>query len=360
MKWIKSASGEKNELRRAIQEEKIQRILLVRCQKIGDMLTFLPMVLCIRKLFPSAVITLLCHRDGVVVAERIPLVKLAVIDSHRKKKLERGAPFDLMITSSQDAGWIVLKRRHKIRFAVGVLPESLKDVCLKHRWQYRYFTDTGRYSDTDHDVYRNLKILNVLGFSGCNSIRRTLWIIGPEREAVASMVPQREGPLIVVSPSGSRPSKNWLPGNFADLCDKLVSCCRANIVFAGKGELDHRQTESIMDMMKEKAVSLVNKTTFGQLAALIERADLLISVDSGPAHIASHLDRPLIVIFGPGDFEQWRPWHLDKSKGIAIRADCKCGTTLYKCREKVHCLDSILPSDVFERARRLLGNQYCR
>jgi|GEM_PF-2955112 len=356
MGWIKYASDEKNDLRLAVEGEKIQRILLVRCQKIGDMLTFLPTVLCVRKLFPSAEITLLCHRDGLAVAERIPSVELIVIESYKKKKLERETSFDLMITSSQDAGWIVLKKRHKIRFAVGVLPESLKGVCLKHRWQYRYFTDTRRYSYNDHDVQRNLKVLDALGHLKCDTHGWTLWISPSERERISALIADGPGPLVVISPSGSKHSQNWAPDFFALLCDRLIRERNVRIVIVGKGNVAMEQTERILEKMEEKAVSLVNRTSFGELCALVERSDLLISVDSGTAHVASYLNRPLVAIFGPGYLEQWGPWHRDKSRSAALKADCKCGTTLFKCLEKKHCLDSIMPGDVFEKAVNFLDN----
>ncbi|NOZ69229.1 MAG: glycosyltransferase family 9 protein [Deferribacteres bacterium] len=356
MRWIRSASDEKNELRRAVQGEKIGRILLVRCQKIGDMLTFLPTVLCVRKLFPSAEITLLCHRDGLPVAERIPWVKLIVIDSHKRKRLDSGTSFDLMITSSQDAGWIVLKKRHKIKFAVGVLPESLRGVCLKHRWQYRYFTDTERYSYADHDVQRNLKVLNALGSLKCDTDSWTLWINPSEKERISALIADGPGPLVLISPSGSKHSQNWSPDFFAVLCDRLIRERNVRIVIVGKGDIVKEQTERILEKMKEQALSLVNRTSFGELCALIERSDLLISVDSGTAHVASYLNRPLVVIFGPGYLEQWGPWHQDKSRSAALKAACKCGTTLFRCLERKHCLDSIMPDDVFEKAVNFLDN----
>jgi ADP-heptose:LPS heptosyltransferase len=203
-------------------------------------------------------------------------------------------------------------------------------------------------------VDRNLRALKILGNTEVGSSTRTLWITEEERKGIPLMIRKGPGPLVVVSPSGSKPSKNWSPDKFTILCDKLVAEYKSDIVFAGKGELNQEQTMAIEDRMKEKAVSLVNKTTFGQLAALIEQADLLISVDSGPAHIASYLDRPLIVLFGPGDFEQWRPWHRDTKKGVALKAFCQCGTILYKCLEKTHCLDTISPENVFGKAAEFL------
>ena len=348
----------KDRLLDAVRKGGIKNILMARCQKIGDMLTFMPALLCARDYFPSARITLLCHRDGLPVAGRIPFVNIMLAEDVKKKRLRTKEPFDLLITSSQDAGWIKLKKRFNIKYAVGVLPDNMKGVCLKHRWQFRYFDSVDRYNESEHDVRRNLKTLRLLGRDGCGSVDRSLWITTSEREKVSTLLDGITPPLVVISPCASRPSKNWPSRYFASLCDKLISETNVHIVFAGEGGLAERQTGEIISAMNEKALSLVNRTSFGEFAALIERADLLISVDSGPAHIASYLNRPLIVLIGPGDYDQWKPWHKDKALGKALRAYCKCGTTLYECAEKRHCLESIMPEEVFEAAVNVLGTPH--
>ncbi|RJQ24052.1 MAG: glycosyltransferase family 9 protein [Nitrospiraceae bacterium] len=352
--WKSSNSDEKSRLLKAFDKGEIKNILLFRCQKLGDMLTFLPTILCVRKMFPSARITLACRKDGLAVAERVPAINIMLIDDLGKDK--RHCPrYDLMITSSQDAGWIRLKKKLNIKYALGVLPESLKGVCLKHRLQYRYFSAVERYTDSEHDVDRNLKALKPLGKFDCGRQKRTLWIAPSEKETISEFLPDAGARLVVVSPSGSKQSKNWRPNFFAGLCDRLLGEPGMKIIFTGRGTLAREQSDRILEGMKGPALSLIDRTSFGELCALIERADLVISVDSGTAHIASYLDRPLVVIFGPGDLEQWKPWHMDQSLAAVVQAPCECGTTNYRCKAKKHCLDSITPDEVFKAVCGLLN-----
>jgi ADP-heptose:LPS heptosyltransferase len=354
MLWSGLNTGREDKLIDAVNRGEIKRILLVRCQKIGDMLTFLPTVLGVRRLFPHARISLLCRRDGLDVAKRVPFLSILLAEDLDVKSLRRTEPFDLLITSSQDAAWIKIKKKLNITFAVGVLPDSLRGVCLKHLWMYRYFTCTDRYTYKDHDVERNLKLLKLLGLNRDKAHERSLWLSKSEQDSALLFVHDTSAPLVVIVPSGSRPSKNWPADKFASLCEQLTEKRGARILIVGKGDLAEKQALDICALTSASVQSIVNKTSFGELSAIINNADLLISVDSGPAHIASYLNRPLIVLFGPGDFEQWKPWHTDESNGVAIRAFCKCGTTLHKCLEAIHCLESILPEDVFKAAIRLL------
>jgi len=344
-----SKKKERERLIEALRKKEIRRILLVRSQKTGDMITFLPTIMAVHHLFPHSHITLLCSRNGLEIAQRIPFVETLLIDD--TKKIKGSINYDLMITSSQEAGKIKLKKRLNVTFAIGSLPETLKGVCLKHRWQYRYFTDTYIYSSYEHEVYRNLNILKLINsdipFPYNN---RTLWITESEKNTALTFLSNSSPPRIVLAPSGSHPSKNWPSDYFAYLCNQLINRLGAFILITGKGDLARQQANGIIKNLRENPniLSIVNKTSFGELAALIETTDLVISVDSGAAHIASYLNRPLVVLFGPGDYERWKPWHIDQTRAVALKAECKCGTTLYKCKQKKHCMESITPQQVLD------------
>jgi heptosyltransferase I len=352
MLWKISDQREKDDLLNAVRKGGIKRILILRCQKVGDMLTFLPVILGVRRCFPDAQITLVCRKEGLEVAGRIPFVNIVMLDDIKKII----PPYDLLIASSQDAGRIKFKKELNIKFAVGVLPESFKGICFKHRWQYRYFTSDYRYKMNEHEVDRNMNLLRLLGCEAIDRPERTLWIKDSERQNVLTLIADSTGPLVIISPSGSKEPKNWPADNFASLCDRLVKERGARIVIAGKGELAEKQSNAMLANMKEAALSIVNKTSLGEFAALAELADLLISVDSGTAHVASYLNRPLLVLFGPGDYEKWKPWHYEMSRGIAIKVFCECGTTNDRCLAKEHCLNSIREEDVFRAALKLLDS----
>lgn len=348
----------KDNLQNAVRGGQIKKILIVRTQKLGDMMTFLPTIEGIHRMFPSSHITLLCRRAGFEVARRIPYLENILVDDFKRDLLRGIGTYDLLFISSQDSAWVQLKKQMDIKYAIGVLPESLKGICLKHRLQYnRLFTVTERYKQNEHEVNRNLRLLDIIGQDRSILRDTNLWITAYERESVLSLCPKSKSPLVVISPSGSKTSRNWAPKHFASLCELLIQNIGVKIVLAGQGELAEKQSREILANMKKPVLSLVNQTTFGEFSALIERTELLISVDSGPIHIASYLNRPVIAIFGPGDYERWRPWHSSASLSVSLRAVCKCGPTVVMCHERNHCLNSIIPQDVFTAACKLLKSK---
>lgn len=337
----------------AIRAGNIRHIFMVRDQKIGDMITFLPTVEYVHSKFPDSKLTLACRPAGLPIAKRIPFVSTVDVDQIYRNGIKNSIPIDLLLPSSGDSSWIRLKKKLKIPFAVGILPDLLKGVCVKHRLQYMFLFDAVvRYNENSNVVDQNLRIIDLFGPTF--QINRSLWTTKQERKFSFSVLSAGNSPRIIVSHVGSRPSRNWNPNHFAILCNMLISKTNASIYIIGKGDFAQKQAERICELMKEQPVSLVNKTDIGEMIALIESADLLISVDSSPAHVASYLNIPCITLFGPETFNQWGPWPQDMSLSRYFLSPCKCKPKDYNCQQKEHCMDSIKPLDVFAAAMDLL------
>ena len=109
--------------------------------------------------------------------------------------------------------------------------------------------------------------------------------------------------------------------------------------------------EDVMRRMRERPVNLAGKTSLLQLAALLQRADLLVTGDSGPMHIAGAVGTPLIAIHGPTDPALSGP----VSPGATVlRSDIWCSpcynaTGPADCRfYTTQCMKNITPTQVRE------------
>ena len=132
--------------------------------------------------------------------------------------------------------------------------------------------------------------------------------------------------------------------------DSLMREQDAQVVLTGaSGDLP--LIESVTRRMQEHAINLAGKTSLPQLVALLQRADLVISGDSGPMHIAAAVGTPLIAIHGPTDPPLSGPvsptatilrsaiW-CSPCYNARDTADCRFFTT--------QCMKNILPAQVFE------------
>jgi ADP-heptose:LPS heptosyltransferase len=95
-----------------------------------------------------------------------------------------------------------------------------------------------------------------------------------------------------------------------------------------------------------------------ELVALVEGAALFVGNDSGPAHIAAALERPLVVLFGSSDSEAWRPWSRAGALGAVVQNPYACnpcrGDRCYAFAQP-ECILSITPQQVRAAIERVLA-----
>jgi heptosyltransferase-2 len=107
--------------------------------------------------------------------------------------------------------------------------------------------------------------------------------------------------------------------------------------------------------MRNQPTMLTGQTDLAQLVAVLSLVDLLVTNDTGPAHIASALSRPTLVIFGPTNPLTTRPF---SPFGEIVREPPDCAPCMLRdCPIDHRCMTAISPDDVFERARSLLVNR---
>lgn len=166
------------------------------------------------------------------------------------------------------------------------------------------------------------------------------------KEMLISLNLDLNQPLIILSPGASYgPSKRWPAEKFARLASLLQKKKKANILIVGYQD-EARLAESISSEMSKKPISLTGKTSLRQLAGLISHADLFITNDSGPMHMANALKTPVVAVFGPTDPIITGPF---QEPSVVIKKDVTCWPCSYReCPFDHRCMLGIDPEEVFE------------
>jgi heptosyltransferase I len=115
-------------------------------------------------------------------------------------------------------------------------------------------------------------------------------------------------PTLIVSPCSSHVLRNWAPERYAAVADHAADRGWRIAICGGRSELERRTADAIQAAMRHPAVDLVGKDTLKQLLALLERAHLVLSPDSGPAHMANAMGTPVIGLFACTDRERCGPY----------------------------------------------------
>ncbi len=135
-----------------------------------------------------------------------------------------------------------------------------------------------------------------------------------EEEAAAdALLTDVKRPFVVLNPGANRADKRWSPPRFAVVGDRLAETRGLSVIVSGSpGEMD--VLDAIERAAKRPVVNLARRgVTLGSLKAVLRRAALLITNDTGPRHIAAALNTPVVTLFGPTD-HRWTTLQYDRER----------------------------------------------
>ena len=155
-------------------------------------------------------------------------------------------------------------------------------------------------------------------------------------------------PIVALCPGSiNSRAKRWPAERYAALADRLIEEMGAKVLLIGSAEeLD--VSEEVRQHMRREPLLLTGKTDLSQAVAILSLVDLLVTNDTGPAHIASALGRPTLVIFGPTNPLTTRPL---SSVAEILRHPPDCAPCMLRdCQIDHRCMTAITPDEVFARA----------
>src|SRR5436305_7970541 len=172
------------------------------------------------------------------------------------------------------------------------------------------------------------------------------------REFLRESGARLERTLVALCPGSTNSrAKRWPAERFAALADSLVERSGAEVVLIGAGEeLD--VSEEVARRMRKRPVVLTGRTDLGQTVAVLSVADLLVTNDTGPAHVAAAVGCPVVVIFGPTNPVTTRPLSMP-AEVVRVPPDC-APCMLRDCPIDHRCMTAITAEDVYARAARAL------
>ena len=361
---------------------KMNRILVVRLDEIGDVVMTTPFLRELRRNKPNAWITLVVKPAVYDLIELCPYVnEVLTYDWNTKGYLWQVR----QLRCHGRALKLCFKYLWKRRFDLAIIPrwdidsyhatflayfsgapwrvgysENVNEDKLRINNNYdRLFTDVIDDNTLKHEVERNLDVIRHLG-GEIRDNHLELWL-SEDDEAFADKVLRDHGvrswELIVgFGPSGGNSSlKQWPVKNFGDLGKWLKAEYKAHIVIVG-GPDEEMFGEDIVRMAGTSVINMVGKTTLRQMGALLKRCNLYIGNDAGPLHVAAAMNIPLIALFGsscPHRFSTWgdhqtviwsgfdcspcfRKYHANRCKYcIMDRPNCILSITVEQVKEEL-------------------------
>lgn len=314
----------------------LRRIAIFRALNLGDLLCAIPAVRALRAACSDADITMIGLPGMAGLARRFSRYFTSFVSFPGAPGLPEQS-FDCaalcrFLQREKDVHYDLLLQMH----GKGSVTNPL--ISLLSATRYAGFYEQGEYCpdpelfmpypDDVPEVRRHLRLMEHLGVKAKGEalefpLNDHEWM---SFNALAAAYGFDKTNFICIHPGARDKRRWWSSAKFAQIADALAG--KGNtIVFTGTAS-ETGIVAAVRDQMKQRSIDLAGKTDLGVLAALIGRARLLVSNDTGVSHIAAAMGTPSVVIFLASDPMRWAP--LDRETHHAIHPD------------SAHDIDSVL------------------
>lgn len=166
----------------------------------------------------------------------------------------------------------------------------------------------------------------------------------------------------VISPAASKAERNWLPERYAEVANYLHSKNIQVVLCGGPGKLDQQLGQDIAHHTSNIAQSFIGKTSLKQMLAILQLADLVIAPDTGPAHMATAVNTPVVGLYAHSNPRRTGPYlNLDHTASVYDQVieqqQGKSWTALSwgKRAKGQHLMEKISTEQVVEKIDQLLA-----
>jgi heptosyltransferase-2 len=354
-------------LRNHIAElSEIERVVVRAPNWVGDAVMSVPALRELRRLVPDARITLVARPgaadifidadfiDDVLIYERAGVA--SVWEQVRQWRRQR---FDLAVLLQNAFEAALIASLARVPMRVGYSTER-RGFLLTNP------VPSPEWKDERHESFYYLNIISELeglldGTTSGETVARQFDLnVSLDRKQEARALLHEHGlridaPLVLLCPGSiNSRAKRWPAERYGALVDRLTES-GANVVLIGSpGELDVSQ--EVCKHAQHQPIVLTGTTTVAEATALISIADVLITNDTGPAHIGAALQTPTLVIFGPTNPLTTYP-RSPNAEIVRHPPDC-APCMLRDCPIDHRCMTAITPDEVSERASALMARQH--
>ena len=337
-----------------------KRILIVRTDRLGDVVLTLPLLPLLRSCFPDAHLAMLLNRyTGEIVGGNPYLNELLWYDDNngivpfwKMRREIRRRRFDAVVVVYPRfrLAWLMALAGIPVRVGTGFRAYSF----LFNRRVYEHRKNAAR-----HEVDYNIGLIRELGCLPTGEPEFLIHVPEDARRSIREVLAEQKGRRIVVMHPGSGGSaREWPVRYFGLLASRLLESGGTAVYVTGTLS-EKPMVEEVVAIGGKGAISLAGELTVKQLAALLSEADLFVANSTGPLHIAAALGTPVIGIYPqhtPMSAKRWGP-RTEKKRVYSPQRREDCRDCVDGTSASCECMASISVDTVYSGALELLQEQ---
>jgi heptosyltransferase I len=284
-------------------------ICIMRLSAIGDVTHVVPLIHAIREHWPNAKITWIIGKLEARLLNGLRDVEFVVFDKkggfqaiRQLRNSLKGRKFDVLLHMQVAARANLLSKLVKAPVRIGWDKPRWRD---RHQW---FINQSVASIPQQHQVDAFLEFARALDIPTGTPV----WDL-PVTDEDVNWAKQLLGdgpPILMISPCSSHVLRNWQATRYAEVADHAIARMGMRVVLTGgPSELERQTGKDIEATMSHKALNLIGKDTITQSVALLKQAAVVLSPDSGPAHLASALGTPVIGLYAPTPSKRSGPYN---------------------------------------------------
>lgn len=285
-------------------------ICIMRLSAIGDVTHVVPVIRAIRQHRPEATITWIIGKLEARLLSGLSDVEFIVFDkkgglaeARQLRRTLKGRKFDVLLHMQVAARANLLSKLVKAPVRIGWDKPRWRD---RHQW---FINQSVRSVPLQHQVDAFLEFARALDVP----VDRPVWnlpVAPQDTEWADQILGDSHQPILMISPCSSHPLRNWQPSRYAEVADFAVDKLNMRVVLTGgPSDLEINTGQEIEAAMHAQAQNLIGKDTITQSVALLKKATLVISPDSGPAHLASAVGTPVLGLYAATPSKRSGPYN---------------------------------------------------
>jgi heptosyltransferase I len=336
-------------------------VCLLRLSAIGDTCHALPVVRTLQRAWPQTRFTWVIGKVEAKLLGHLPDIEFIVVD----KRSTLAAYRTLRQAMSGRSFDVLMHMQLALRASLlsSVIPARVKlgfDRRRARELQWLFTTDRIRPAERQHVMD------SLFGFAEKFGVYEKLlrWDIPIPQGAhdyAQRLIPNGMKAL-VISPCSSHPMRNWRAEYYAQVADHAVQSLGLKVILCGgRSDLELRMGEEIERRMRQPCENTIGQDTLLEFLATLERATVLLSPDSGPAHMATAVGTPVVGLYAATNPARSGPylsrqWCVDKYDAAARRLLGKSASELPWTTkiERPGVMDLITPDEVTKKLHGVL------